>query len=280
MLFQSTLEEHQGADASAEPSGRTTKSPLQRTLTAQFMGLWAQHNGTVERLVEVLEMQRAKRFPVCPPKPDTSVFAKLFPASQPAPSQHNAHPEKGKQMHINWNPIAVLWDLSAQRLLTRFPPDVWQAFFCRNFGATIPKSAKMLAHAHGRTKCSCKMCIDPLGDHVLCCKQHTGSIHRHNHLMDVLAMLARASNIGPVRVDHKVSTMGDGTCKKGDVEIQNFTLSLCDSLVIDVSFVCEFTGSIRALLGWNTGERYTNVVLKARATVKNNKYSEDYGLVV
>jgi len=137
----------------------------------------------------------------------------------------------------------------------------------------------MLAHAQSRTKYSCKMCIDPLGDHVLCCKQHTGSIRGHNHLVDVLAMLARASNIGPVRVNHKVSTTGDGTRKQGDVEIQNFPLSRCDSLVIDVSFVCEFTGSSRALWGWHNGVCHTDDVLKAHATVKSNKYSEAYGLV-
>jgi len=62
-------------------------------------------------------------------------------------------------------------------------------------------------------------------------------------------MLVRASNIGPVRVNHKVSTTGDGTRKQDDVEIQIFPLSLCDSLVLDVSFVCEFMGSSRALGG-------------------------------
>jgi len=65
-----------------------------------------------------------------------------------------------------------------------------------------------------------------MGDRVLTCKQHTGSIHGHNHLMDVLANLARASNIGTVRVtgNHKVSPTGDGTSKQGDVEISNFPL--------------------------------------------------------
>jgi len=92
-------------------------------------------------------------------------------------------------------------------------------------------------------------------------------------------MLARASNIGPVRVNHKVSTTGDGTRKQGDVEIQNFPLSLCDSLVIDVSFLCEFAGSSCALGGCNNNVRHTNDILKARATVQNNKYSEAYGLV-
>ena len=64
--------------------------------------------------------------------------------------------------------------------------------------------------------CSCKMYIDPLGDHVLTCKQHTGSIRGHNHLMDVVASVSRDSKIGPVRVNHKVSTTGDGTRKQGD----------------------------------------------------------------
>jgi len=66
-------------------------------------------------------------------------------------------------MQINWNPLTFLSDLSAHRILTLFPPDVWQAFFW----APIPK---MLAHAQGCTLCSYKMCIDPLGDHVLSCK--------------------------------------------------------------------------------------------------------------
>jgi len=71
----------------------------------------------------------------------------------------------------------------------------------------------------------------------------------------VLVMLSRASKIGPVRVKHKMKTMGDGTCKQGDVKIQNFPLSLCNSFVIDVSFVREFKGSSRALGGWNDGVR-------------------------
>jgi len=104
----------------------------------------------------------------------------------------------------------------------------------------------MLAHAHSRTLCSCKMCIDPLGDYVLTCKQYTGSVPGHNHIMDVVASLSRDSKIGPVRVNHKVSTTGDGTRKQGDVEICNFPISLRDGLVIDVSFVCELKGSSRA----------------------------------
>jgi len=124
------------------------------------------------------------------------------------------------------------------------------------------------------------MGIDPLGDHVLTCKQHTGSIRGHNHLMDVVACLSRDSKIGPVRVNHKVSTTGDGTRKQGDVEIFNFPISLRDGLVIDVSFVSEFKGSSHAPGGWDNGARHSNDVLQARANIKNNKYKDVYGLVL
>jgi len=137
----------------------------------------------------------------------------------------------------------------------------------------------MLAHAHSRTLCSCKMCIDSFGDHVLTCKQHTGSIRGHNHLMDVVASLSRDSKIGPVRVNHKVLTTGDGTRRQGDVEIFNIPISLRDGLVIDVSFVCELKGSSRAPGEWNNGVCHSNDVLQARAKVKNNKYKDVYGLV-
>ena len=49
--------------------------------------------------------------------------------------------------------------------------------------------------------------------------------------------------------------------------------------VIDVSFVCEFKGSSRALGGWNNGVSHSNDVLQARANVKNIKYKDVYGLV-
>ena len=245
------------------------------------MGRWAKHEGarshiSLKRSVEMLELQCAQRFPASPANPASSVFAEFFPAPSPAPSQPNVPTEKAKQMHLNWNPLGFLSDLSAHKILTRFPPDVWQAFFCRSLGAPIPK---MLAHARSRTLCSCKMGIDPLGDHVLTCKQHTGAIRGHNHLMDVVANLARASKIGAVKVNHRVSTTGDGTRKQGDVEISNFPISLRDGLVTDVSFVCEFKGSSRAPGGWNNGVRHTTDVLQARANLKTNKYKEAYALV-
>ena len=91
--------------------------------------------------------------------------------------------------------------------------------------------------------------------------------------------MSRDSKIGPVRVNHKVSTTGDGTRKQGDVEISYFPISLRDGLVIDVSFVCEFKGSSRAPGEWNDVVRHFNDVLEARANVKNNKYKDVYGIV-
>ena len=83
-----------------------------------------------------------------------------------------------------------------------------------------------------------------------------------------------------MRVNHKVSTTGDGTRKQGNVEISNFLISLRDGLVIDVSFVCEFKGSNRACGGWNNSLRHSNDVLQAHAKAKNNKYKDVYGLVL
>jgi len=97
--------------------------------------------------------------------------------------------------------------------------------------------------------------------------------------MDVVASLSRDSKIGPVRVNHKVLTTGDGIRKQGDVKISNFAISLRDGLVIDVSFVCEFKGSSRAPGGWDNGVPPSNDVLQARANVKNNKYKDVYGIV-
>ena len=96
--------------------------------------------------------------------------------------------------------------------------------------------------------------------------------------MDVEASLSRDSKIGPVRVNHKVSTTGDGTRKQGDVEISNFPISLRDGLVIDVSFVCEFKGSSRVPVGWDNSVRHSDDVLQASVNVKNNKYKAVYGL--
>jgi len=70
---------------------------------------------------------------------------------------------------------------------------------------------------------------------VLTCKKHTGSIRGHNHFMNVLANLARSSKIGSVRVNHHVSTTGDGSRKQGDVGILPFHLADFDGLVIDCS---------------------------------------------
>jgi len=50
--------------------------------------------------------------------------------------------------------------------------------------------------------------------------------------MDVLANFARASNVGPARVNNKVLTTDDGTRKQGVVEISNLPISLCAMMVL------------------------------------------------
>jgi len=114
------------------------------------MGRWAKHEGALAHIslkqsIEMLELQCVQRFPARPADPDSSVFAELFPASQPEPSQPNVPTAKAKQMHLTWNPLGFLSDLSKHKSETRFPLDVCQAFSCRSFREPIPK---MLAHAH------------------------------------------------------------------------------------------------------------------------------------
>jgi len=40
------------------------------------------------------------------------------------PSQPNVPTAKAKQMHLTWNPLGFLSDLSKHKSETRFPPDV------------------------------------------------------------------------------------------------------------------------------------------------------------
>ena len=79
------------------------------------------------------------------------VLGKAVYFFSPLPLSKSRLAVKSKQMHLNWNPLGFLSELSQQKSVTRFPPDVWRAFFCRSFGAPIPK---MLAHTHKRTLCS------------------------------------------------------------------------------------------------------------------------------
>ena len=114
----------------------SAKSPLQRTLTTHIMSHWAKHEGALAHislkwLIEMLELQCAQHFPARPADPDSSVFAELFPAPQAETSQPNVPMEKAKQMHLNRSPLGFMLDLFTNKLETRFPLDVWQAFFCR-----------------------------------------------------------------------------------------------------------------------------------------------------
>jgi len=68
-----------------------------------------------------------------------------------------------------------------------------------------------------------RLSLDPQGNHVLACKKHTGATQGHNHVINVLAQLARNTGYS-VRVNHKVSTTAAARNKQGNVELVNFGL--------------------------------------------------------
>ena len=145
MLFQSTHEDHHSAEAQAEQEERIVESLVQRTLAAHIMSCWAKHKGalahiSLQRLVEMLALQCVQRFPARPTDPDSSVFAELFPAPQPEPSQPNVPTAKAKQMHLNWNPLGFLLELSQQKSVTRFPPAFLQEFRSAHPQDACPRS--------------------------------------------------------------------------------------------------------------------------------------------
>jgi len=197
----------------------------------------------------------------------TCVLLELFPAPQPQPLKTNVPRAKAKHLHLNWNPVGFLSELSQQKSVTRFPPDVWKVFFCRSFGAPIPK---MLAHDHSCTLCSCKMCINPLGDHVLTCKQHTGSTRSHN---DLLYILWHPCYVTP----RSVLCVSITRCRReallSMVTLKTLTLLSLSGMVLSLMFPsCKSSRVQSCPWGWDNGVRHSNDVLQARATVKNNKY--------
>ena len=143
-------------------------------------------------------------------------------------------------------------------------------------GAPIPM---LQAHAVAQTMCSCKnFSLHPQYDHVLTFKKHTGATRGHNHVMDVLAQLARNTGYS-VRVNHKVSTTVAASNKQGDVEIVNFALDGSNSLVIDVLICCDHVSNTTINNGHLNGKMHTHDYLQERATIKNNCYKADYAAV-
>jgi len=167
-------------------------------------------------------------------------------------------------------------DMSAQRPVTRFSLDLWMSFFCRSMGAPI---SIIQRHAFARTMCLCKkFSLDPQGNYVLACKKHTGATRGHNHVMHVLAQLARNTGYS-VRVNHKAPTAAAASNKQGDVELVNFGLVGSHNLVIDVLICCDYIGNSTVNNGHLSCKMHTNDYLQARAGTKNRKYKEDYAAV-
>jgi len=178
--------------------------------------------------VEMLALQCAQRFPARPADPDSSVFAEFFPF-----------------LRFHHHNLTYL-----RRNISRFTSTGTLLVFCRNF---LSKSLWLVSRqtfdrlfSTGVSERSSPRYLPtltvarfvPVGCTSILWvimsslpRKHTGSIRGHNHLMDVVESLSRDSKIGPVRVNHKVSTTGDGTRKQGDVEISNFPISLRDGAI-------------------------------------------------
>ena len=289
MLFESSQGEGRRNSSAEEqqPDGeRPPADPSQRTITAHLMQCWKDHQDVLGHIAlarseEYLKLQSVQRIPAIPKTESDTIFNEYFPQTDPVdPNAQPANPaapaEKKKIWNLNWSPLSWMADMSAQRPVTRFSMDLWMSFFCRSMGAPIPM---LQAHAMARTRCSCKIfSLDPQGDHVLTCKKHTGATRGHNHVMDVLAQLARNTGCS-VRVNHKVSTTAAVGNKQGDVELLNFGLDGYTNLVIDVSICCDHIGSSTVQNGNLNGRMQTNDYLEERARVKIRKYRHDYAVV-
>jgi len=135
------------------------------------------------------------------------------------------------------------------------------------------------AHTAARMLCSCKkLSLDLKDDHVLACKKRTGATRGHNHVMDVLAQLARNTGYS-VRVNHKASTTAAASNKQGDVELVNISRDRSSKLVIDVSICCDHISDSTVNNGHLNGKMQTNDYFQEHAGVKNKRYKDDHAVV-
>jgi len=223
-----------------------------------------------------------QQIPAVPKDERDTIFHKYFPQTDTgdpnAPPANPAVPaEQKKVWNLNRGTLSWMADMSAQRSVTRFNVDLWMSFFCRSIGAPIQM---LQAHAVARTMCSCKnFSLDPQGNHVLACKKHTGATRGHNHVMDVLAQLARNTGYS-VRINHKVSTTAATSNKQSNVELADFGLDSYNNLVIDVSICRDHIGNSTVNNGHLNGKMHTNDDPQPRAGAKNWKYKEEYTILL
>jgi len=164
-------------------------------------------------------------------------------------------------------PLAFLANLLPQRQPTHFTGEILVNFFCQVLGSPIP--LLRAAHAVARTQCACqKFVLDQYGDHVpvLTCKKDNGAIAGHDHVMNVLAKLARNSGL-------PATTAGDSN-KQGDVQAMEFVIPGYDDLVWYASLVCDRIGS-STQHGLNSKLQLSDYLI-ARARIKINRYRREY----
>ena len=119
--------------------------------------------------------------------------------------------------------------------------------------------------------------LDQYGDHVLCCKKHTGDIASHDHVMDVSAQLARRGGLR-VRVNRKLATTAADSNKQDDVQAMEFGIPGYDDLVWDVSLICNRIGSSMQHGPGLNGKLQIGDYLNARARRKIRRYRRDYAV--
>jgi len=243
MSIQGEGHHHSKSGAQQQTGDRPPADPSQHIITAHLTQCWKDHQYLLEHvaLARSDKLQSVQRIPEVPKAERDTIFHEHFPQTDTvdpnAPPANPAAPaEKKKTWNLNWGPLGM----SAQRPVARFSLDIWMSFFCRSMGAPI---LMLQAHAVARKMCTCKkLSLDLQGNHVLTCKKHTGATRGHNHVMDVLAQLARNTGYF-VHVNHKVSTTAAASNKQGDVDLVNFGLDACNLLVIDVSICCDHVGN-------------------------------------
>jgi len=261
----------QTVDSNLDGNAKAPSVPAQLVITAHLTRLWPSHQYvlgdiSLTRSEQILGLQSSQHFKACPTHPDDTIYGLHFctPATD---SQVQADPSLEEMWHLTWMPLAFLASLRPQRQPTRFTGEIWVIFFCKALGAPIPL---LRAHAVARTQWVCqKLMLDQYGDHVLTCKEHTGAIAGHDHVMNVSAQLARNSGLR-VRIHRKVATTAADSNKQDDVQAMEFGIPGYDDLVWDVSLFSDRIGS-STQHGLN-GKLQLSDYLNARARIKNNRF--------
>jgi len=175
--------------------------------------------------------------------------------------------------HLNWMPLAFLAGSRSHKQLLRFTGEIWVNVCCQALKAPIPL---LRAHVVSRMQYACQnFVLDQYGEHVLTCKQHTGAIAGHDHVMNVSAQLARKSSLR-VRANRKFDTTAADNNTQEDVQAMEFGIPRYDNLVRDVSLVCDRIGSSTQHASGLNSKLQLGDYLNVGALSKISQFRRDY----